>query len=671
MASQANSFGSTPTFKLFQRGMSTQTVKRFRGINAYDPLSNLGPDWAQDALNVIVGSDGILHKFRLPQKVTAGGAFSPNGPQTIFDFQQANGVRQIFANIATQLGYYTADGAVGPTIVSASQPSNAGPWSFVEVTNILFGVNGQKTLKWTGTDLLNIGIGAATVAPAIGADVVGNLSPTFGYEWAYSYKCSGAAPGLVGPSPIEVGTASPPSQPAHGAGVVNKSFQLTATALAPADPQWDTLVWFRTVDGGGDLFRAAEVNINTGVVTFNAASVSTIGVAPFLTIVDNTPDLPLVFNGPALDQTTRAPLINNPPLLGKYAAVGQGRVFLFNLPGAPQDIIYSGYERIAIGNPPECYPPNNRLRLAIGAEAIAGGGVIQAGVVAFSQVGKMYMLRGQIEDISDVAPVIFTQYLEELPWNLGAFSHATIKATPYGLIWLASDKTVQIFDGSSKPKDLSRAVYPILRNITPGSESACQAAYFNWLDRDWYCLLVPYNGATTPNRMIFWGLDYDNSLIDIFVSNIPADGVGTISTSTLQRKLYIGQQGLLYNLPTSSDTTGGISDPTIIPPTSGQLNAYWRSGYWGNDSPERAKMWRWCRVVTDAPNTPLVTFRLVDDDIRTFVQPQIIGPVAMQFGKATLNQRAKRVSTEIDFPVQDTSVTIMELQFPNVPSSDR
>ena len=655
-------FFSTPTFELFRRGLEPRVIKRFHGLNAYLPLTALGPDWAQDLLNIIVNSNGQISKFRLPQQLSAPSAFQ-TGPQVFFDFQQANGVRQIFANISTSLAYFTGDGTAGPNVVSPANPMNAGPWSFVEVANILIGVNGQKTVKWTGTDLLNIGIQAATAAPGV-AIVAGNLSPAFGYEWAYSYKSSGVAPGLNGPSPVEVGTASPATAQTDGGGA-NHKYQLTATAPAPADPQFDTLVWWRTLDGGGDLFRLAEVNINTGVVTFNAVTVTVLGAIPYLQIVDNTPDS-------ALDQTTRAPFLNNPPIQAKVAAVGQGRVVLMNLAGAPQDAIYSGYERIIIGNPPECFPPNNRLRLSIGAESIAGGGIIQAGVVMFSNTDKMYMLRGQMEDITDTAPVQFTQYLEELPWTLGCFSHATIAATPYGLVWLAGDKTVQLFDGHSQPQDISAPVYPILRNITPGAESACQGRYFNWLERDWYVLLVPYGGSLTPNRQIWWGLDRETSSIDIFVSTIPADGIGVVTTSKLQRQVLIGRAGQLFNLPVSSDTTGGLSDLTIIPATNGQLPAFWFGGYHGNDSAQRAEMFRWARLITDQDAKAFqMRFNLVDDDLNPISAPYQTPLTKMPSSRLSINRRAKRCAPLIQFPVQDVSANVLELQVMSVPSADR
>lgn len=669
------SFLSTPTYKLFERGLNVRAIQRFRGINAYKPLTSLGPEHAQDLLNVIVGGNGQLSKMRVPQSLSPAVLGNVSGPQRIFDFQQQNGTRQVVGAFAEAINYWIWNAAgtqlqfsaAGDVVVNPA-PQFSSPWSFVTVQNILIGANGQVVMKWTGTDFLGVGLPTPAVAPQVTLfGVAGNLNPTFGYEWAFAWKSSGASPALQGPSPVEVSTASPNS-PQFGGGDANAQFQLVVQfPPVPVPPDFDTIVGFRTVDGGGDLFRAVEWNVNTGAITFNAAHFQIQGAAPFLTIVDNCPDA-------NLDQTTRAPFLNSQPPVGKYLAVGQGRVVVMNLVGNPQMAAYSGYERILIGNPPECFPPNNRLLLSIGAESIAGGGIIQAGLVMFSDTDRMYMLRGQMEDITDTAPIVFTQYLIELPWKIGCFSHETIRATPYGLLWLGADKRVRLFDGHDQPVDISIPVYPILRNITPGAEANCIASYFNWLDRDWYVLLVPYNGSVTPNRIIFWSVwnnpETGSQEIDIFISNIPCDSIATITTPALQRQLVIGANGQLYTVPAATDTTGGIGDETVYPPQAGkQLNAYWRSGYFGNDTPYRAEMWRWARLVADHGGFQ-GQVRLVDDDERPVTAPEILGPFQW-VNRLSINRKAKRCSVEIDFPAADASVNVLELQVASMPSADK
>jgi hypothetical protein len=653
MGSTQSPFYSTPAFELFRRGLLSQTIKRFRGINAYHSLTRVGPEFAIDLLNVLVSGSGVISKLRLP--ITLSPSVGPAvGPNSFWDFQQGNGTRQVLANFGNSLYNLTADLSVATLIETT--PGNIPPWSFAIANNIAFGANGVRMQKWTGVNWQAWGHPTPAAAPGV-VVLVGTLSPLTGFLWGYAYKNS--ITGHVG----SVSLFTPQSAPGN-----LKGYRLTA--LPPPDPQIDTIVWFRTLDGGGDLFRLSEVNLVTGVVTLNSTTIAVVAGTNNLQIIDNTPD---GTGGQNLDLTQRAPLINNPPVQGRYVAVGQSRVIVFNLIGSPQDAIYSGYEQILIGRPEESFPPNNRLRLSIGAESIAGGGIIQAGIVVFSQTGRMYMLRGALEDITINAPVQFTSFLEELPWTLGCLSHFTIQSTPYGLIWLAGDKTVQLFDGSSAPSDISGPIYPILRTITPGTESQCVGGYFNWLERDWYSLTCAVGGSLTPNRIFFFSLDKSTQEIDIFISTIQADFIGVITTSKLQRMLCIGQSGRIKQLPISDDTVGGITqDLTIIPATSGQLSAFWRGGYFGNDSPQRNKAWAWGKLITDQnPASFQITMRHVDDNKRLITAPEIIGPKKLSSAKFSVRRRSNRLSIEINFPSQDVSANVMELTMSAVPTSDR
>jgi len=548
---------------------------------------------------------------------------------------------------------------------------NQGPWSFKAANNILFGVNGLRAQKWTGTNWWLWGIAPPAQPPGAVASIAGTLSPAFGYTYSYAWKNSvtGHESNITLPSP------------STGA-QVNKAFQPLATASL--DPQVDTLCWFRSLDGGSDQFQLAEVNLNTGVITIFAPGANVVlpagATAPFLQISDNTPDS-------GLNQTTVGQQINNPPLVGKYVAVGQGRMFIFNLVGNPQDIIYSGYEQILLGRPEESFPPYNRLRLSIGAESIAGGAVLPNGVIAFSQTGNMYQLRGAVEDITLNLPANFFAVLQELPWTLGCFSHFSIQVTPYGLIWLAGNKTVQFYDGTDAPIDISTGVYPLLQTITPGSEGQCVSGYFNWLERDWYALLCCVGGSQIINRLFMFaakvtpsetsGELYRVTSVEVFVSDIPTtfpgsiSWIGVLTNALLQRQLCVAGQGFIWQLPVSSTTVNGITrDYTIQPATNGVLNAYWRGGYFGNDTPYRSKTFRWARLLADNGGFQM-QYRLVDDEQRTFQQPQILGPFPVQGARNSINTKAKRCSVEIDFPAQDAEANVLELSVAQLPTADR
>jgi hypothetical protein len=432
---------------------------------------------------------------------------------------------------------------------------------------------------------------------------------------------------------------------------------LFISGTASADPQVDGIGYFSTLDGGGDLFLNAIMtgSFATGLIDFKSDA--------------------------NLNTTVQGPLINNPPPVGSFLAVGQSRIFIAKLLGATTDIAYTGYEQIVIGRPETSVPLNNRLRLAIGASSIAGIGVLHHGVVAFSNLDRMYTLRGQVEDVTINVPVQFSAYLEEMPWKIGCKSHATIQSTPYGLVWWASDNTVQMFDFGSGMSDISAAIIPLLRQATPGFEFRAQSAYFNWLERDWYALLYPANASQTPNQIIFWALNKSTQEVDIFPVTIPADSIGVLTLSTLAKLLCIGVTDAIYKVLTGQDTTGGTVPAvnTTEPPTAGNLAAFWLSGYYGNDSPYRSKMFRRCRLITSNSNKfgggqPQITttFDLVDDLQYTVNAPLSIGPVTPTVSSLyPLNWRGNRAAVQINFDSADCSQNVLEMDMGMIATSDR
>lgn len=498
--------------------------------------------------------------------------------------------------------------------------------------------NGTFTGVTVGANGLTITISQPNLPDAVAAGtgtMTSAMSPATGIRWAYAYQNSllGTISNISALSPVFTGTT--------------RSFNLTA--VASPDPQVDTIVWFRTVDGGGDLFLD-----------------QTLPTAVGLTLVDESDDN-------QLNKAVQGPLIHYPPLVGKYLAVAQSRVFVFNLVSDATSIIYSGYEQIVYpgARPEETFPLNNRLRLSIGASAIAGGGVIQAGVVAFSDTDRMYMLRGQVEDITINAPVQFSAFLEELPWKMGTLGHNTIQSTPMGLLFWAADRTVNIFDGASQPSDISKPVYAILRRATKGRESQSSSAYFNWLERDWYALNFAIDNSASNNYTLFWSLMVDTGLIDVFPCGIRMDFVSVLTNNQAQRLLAIAVDGLIKNLPVSQDTSGGMADLSVIPATAGKLSAWWRGGYFGNDSPVRSKLYKRGLIVADQAGFR-VNKRLVDNRTKTFGDPKIIGPDQVgNDGQFSIGQRAQRCSVEILFPDDDVSCNVMELSVGAIATSDR
>jgi len=374
-----------------------------------------------------------------------------------------------------------------------------------------------------------------------------------------------------------------------------------------------------------------------------------------------------------LTLSIQAPLLNFPPIPAKYLAKFGERIYGFNLADGKSDAEYSAFEQVLTGRPEECFFPNNRLRLPIGADELAGGGVIQAGVIAFSRTNQMYMHRGIPEDITLTTPVRFSAVLEELPFAIGLASHFSIQSTPYGLVWLGADLNLYLYGGVGEPLNISGDVRPVLRATTAGTQDKIESAYFNYADRQWYVLAIAVNGALEHNRIVI--VDMTPSAeenLGIFVSDIQADGLRIVELTTGEQLLCLGQGGRIRKFKAISDTEGGM---TLAPnSTAGMLGAWWRGGYFGGNDPEVltgrpqvVKLERWARVTADQGGFSLTAY-LVDDETRTFRDPEVVNLGVIQGGtRKAMNRKTRRVSYEIRFPAQDVSANVLALERAAIP----
>jgi len=280
------------------------------------------------------------------------------------------------------------------------------------------------------------------------------------------------------------------------------------------------------------------------------------------------------------------------------------------------------------------------------------------------------MLRGIVEDITISAPVLFTAYLEELPWTVGCASHFTIAATPYGLIWLASDNTVQLYNGVSKPEDISGAIYPILRNITAGQAKNARGVFFNYVEREWYALAIAYNGATVNNLVLIFDLDPDPATnAGVFILDVGVvEAIGILEDANAGRMLCIAQKGKLLQVKMLSEATSGIAE--TVTSTSNTLPAYYRTGYFGADAPQETKMFRWGRIVTDQGGFAVKAL-LTDDEGRPVRYPEVLDLGVVDGSKYVVNRKARRMALEITFPSTDVSANLLELSNMYIPVGDR
>jgi hypothetical protein len=628
----------------------TETVKKFRGMNQSKSGVSLSPEWALSCVNVIPDTaSGALMKLRIPVALSEAIAGLGSGPSQFAMYENSlTGTKQIVAFFGPDVYVFDLD-AFTPTIIDSNADYDGPtPMSSAVANNELFFQNGVTVpLKFSAAGLQFWGIQKGKV-PTLGAPFGTGITLATGrmYRAAYKNSVNGA-----------VGTASDPS--ASTGPIADQSIPVTIPA-PDTDGQIDSARLYATLDGGSDYFFHSEVT----------------GPFPIL-VNDDIPDA-------GLDQSERAPLINDPPPYAKYLVKWGARIFGANITREsivngsgpnPQGIFYTGYNRILVGRPEEAVPPGNRLLLETGADAISGLGIIAAGVIAFDKTNKMFMFRGQPEDIVTNAPVEFTLYLQQLPWDIGCSGHFTIQSTPYGLVWRTPDRQVRLFNGTDEPDIISSGIEPIMKRITANTETNERSAYWSLNERNWYVLACAVDGTTQPDLNMILVFDMEPSDADnvgIFAFDLspigPFQSIGVIEMVTGDQKLMIGQGGLFKELTVASKLINGITqDPTF---TTGVLPGNWRSAYFGNENQTQSKFMQFSIVSADASGFSVKRY-LVNDLDSTMAQPEILEVEPIEGPSIFTGRETKRMSVELQFPPQDRDCAVQLLANSYTPGAER
>ena len=202
--------------------------------------------------------------------------------------------------------------------------------------------------------------------------------------------------------------------------------------------------------------------------------------------------------------------------------------------------------------------------------------MIESGVVAFDRSNKMFMFRGQPEDITVDAPVEFTLYLKQLPWQIGCAGHFTIQSTQRGLVWLSSSLDVFIFNGEAEPISIDEGVEPILRATNMSQVSNARSVYWQYKGRNWYVLGIPTGNSSDLTKLLIFDLEENQAKnVGTFPLDVGAfQSIGIVEMSDGSQKLVIGQDGLLKELNVTPTTASGIEQTivsTSAQPTSSTL----------------------------------------------------------------------------------------------------
>lgn len=107
-----------------------------------------------------------------------------------------------------------------------------------------------------------------------------------------------------------------------------------------------------------------------------------------------------------------------------------------------------------------------------------------------------------------------------------------------------------------------------------------------------------------------------------------------------------------------------------IPAKATSLAAYYQTGWFGNDTPDLMKMFRFGHIVTSDTGIKL-TACIVDDENYTFSNPLIVPLKIVAGNRFSVNRKGRRMSILMEFPPNDVDITVLELSVSYIPSSQR
>jgi hypothetical protein len=159
-----------------RRNLTTEVVNKFYGLSLWQTAPTLGPQWAQDCINVIPNSSGGISKLRVPTSLSIVDS-NLNDTGSIINFQNALGTRQVIAAVGDYVYRFSLDGYNSNLI--DNDALNDAIMDFVQSNNIMFCANGLRMQKWTGTDWWKWGIDPPDVAPIVSlAAPTGSSNPS-------------------------------------------------------------------------------------------------------------------------------------------------------------------------------------------------------------------------------------------------------------------------------------------------------------------------------------------------------------------------------------------------------------------------------------------------------------------------------------------------------------
>jgi hypothetical protein len=291
-------------------------------------------------------------------------------------------------------------------------------------------------------------------------------------------------------------------------------------------------------------------------------------------------------------------------------------------------------------------------------------------MIFFATDGFMYVYRGTLNDIVVSAPTSLSFYAEQLPYNIGLYSHFSVQPTSGGLVWLDDGLNLRIMDntGFYPPKLVAPQLTGLFKRITPNSQDKITSVRVSYLQRDWYIICFPIDGSLVNNMTVIvdtaaanptgaWPVNH--SVSDLVWVNY-ADRTGRLIA--IQPQLNPNPTSPLVSylsvIPVLSPIAQGIVSPAqlaLFPPNPPMPGGFWRGGYFGihdeqgDDQYSQIKMFRYFRIGSSLAAGLQVQAFLVNGEEWTWDNPATMW-AEMDGDIGGLNQKARCLSPLFVFP---------------------
>ncbi len=402
------------------RNLTPNTIRDFRaGRMTAKNLTGFMPEHCLIANNIFFLGDGNVRRrkgYTLVQNIGVGA-------QRLYDFhRQSDQLQYMAANYGTRLSLLKVDGSMSPQVLSSTEDATA-PFAFTASGFGMFcsnGANSYALYNISGTETLRKwGIDARTTAPTIDTSVPGTLDLTYGRQYVYCDVIKWTDAQSV--SYYHIG---PPSPISAGTGPFTNKVVTLGSMMPSSNPavthKWIFATTDQVADTSADFLFAAE--ITNGTTSWGDS------------LIDDQ-----------LDSTRVAPWDNQPAPKAKWLIEYSGRIVAMGIPSDPNSVWLSAIGEVDIGIQEECFPEAVRFSVPGGIKQISAGASFQQSLM-LSTPEFWFQVRG-----TDASTFTKQDYIIKP----GAVGFKAVIVTQNQLLWLAPDKKLWSWDGSSNPIEVS------------------------------------------------------------------------------------------------------------------------------------------------------------------------------------------------------------------------